>query len=77
MKDVIIVGGGLKGMLTALFLHDAGLKVMLADQNELGRESSWAGGGLITPLYPWQAQRLSQRQPTTLSCFMRASLSRN
>ena len=55
MKDVIIVGGGLKGMLTALFLHDAGLKVMLVDQNELGRESSWAGGGLITPLYPWQA----------------------
>lgn len=55
MKDVIIVGGGLKGMLTALFLHDAGLNIMLVDQNELGRESSWAGGGLITPLYPWQA----------------------
>lgn len=55
MKDVIIVGGGLKGMLTALFLHDAGLNIMLVDQSELGRESSWAGGGLITPLYPWQA----------------------
>ncbi len=55
MKDVIIVGGGLKGMLTALFLHDAGLKVMVLDQNELGRESSWAGGGLVSPLYPWRS----------------------
>ena len=55
MKDVIIVGGGLKGMLTALYLHDAGLNIMLVDQSELGRESSWAGGGLIAPLYPWQA----------------------
>jgi len=54
MKDVIIVGGGLKGMLTALFLYDAGLSVMLLDQRELGRESSWAGGGLTAPLYPWQ-----------------------
>lgn len=54
MKDVIIVGGGLKGMLTALFLYDAGLNVMILDQRELGRESSWAGGGLTAPLYPWQ-----------------------
>ena len=54
MKDVIIVGGGLKGLLTALFLHDAGLSVMLMDQGELGRESSWAGSGLTVPNYPWR-----------------------
>ncbi len=53
MKDVIIVGGGLKGMLTARSLHRAGLKVMIIEQSELGRESSWAGGGLVSPLYPW------------------------
>lgn len=53
-KDVIIVGGGVIGMLTARFLHQAGLEVMLVEQNELGRESTWAGGGILSPLYPWR-----------------------
>ncbi len=54
IKDVIIVGGGVIGMLTARFLHNAGLDVMLVEQNELGRESTWAGGGILSPLYPWR-----------------------
>ncbi len=54
VKDVIIVGGGVIGMLTARFLHNAGLEVMLVDQGELGRESTWAGGGILSPLYPWR-----------------------
>ncbi|WP_020393664.1 NAD(P)/FAD-dependent oxidoreductase [Thiolinea disciformis] len=54
MKDVIIVGGGLKGLLSALFLHDAGLSVMICDRSELGRESSWAGNGLTVANYPWR-----------------------
>lgn len=54
MKDVIIVGGGLLGMLAARFLHEAGLKVMIIDQSELGSESTWAGGGIVSPLYPWR-----------------------
>lgn len=53
MKDIIIVGGGLTGMLAARYLHDAGAKVMLIDQSELGCESSWTGNGVISPLYPW------------------------
>nr|CAA6830900.1 MAG: Glycine oxidase [uncultured Thiotrichaceae bacterium] len=55
MKDIIIVGGGLTGMLAARSLHDAGVNVMLIDQNELGSESSWAGNGVISPLYPWRS----------------------
>lgn len=54
MKDVIVVGGGIIGMLTARFLHKAGLDVMLIDQGELGGESTWAGGGILSPLYPWR-----------------------
>ncbi|MDD5391595.1 MAG: FAD-dependent oxidoreductase [Thiothrix sp.] len=54
MKDVIIVGGGIIGMLTTRFLHDAGLDVMLVEQGELGHESTWAGGGILSPLYPWR-----------------------
>lgn len=54
MKDIIIVGGGLIGMLTARTLQDAGLSTLLIDQHELGKESSWAGGGILSPLYPWR-----------------------
>ena len=54
MKDAIIVGGGILGMLTARSLHQAGLKVMIIDQGELGKESTWAGGGILSPLYPWR-----------------------
>jgi glycine oxidase len=54
MKDVIIVGGGIIGMLTTRFLHQAGLDVMLVEQGELGHESTWAGGGILSPLYPWR-----------------------
>ena len=66
MKDIIIVGGGILGMLTARSLHDAGLKVMLIERGELGRESTWAGGGILSPLYPW-------RYPDAVSVLAKAS----
>jgi glycine oxidase len=54
MSDCIVVGGGLIGMLTARFLHDAGLTVTVLERGETGREASWAGGGILSPLYPWR-----------------------
>ena len=54
VTDVIIAGAGISGMLSAWYLSEAGLKVTLMDQAEPGRESSWAGGGIISPLYPWR-----------------------
>lgn len=54
MNDVLIIGGGLIGMLTARYLAQAGANVTIYEKGEIGRESSWAGGGIISPLYPWR-----------------------
>jgi len=52
--DTIIIGGGIIGMLTARELAMAGCKVRVFDRQATGRESSWAGGGIVSPLYPWR-----------------------
>ncbi len=54
MPDCIIVGGGVIGLLTARQLFQQGVDVLLLEKGPLGGESSWAGGGIISPLYPWR-----------------------
>jgi glycine oxidase len=54
MADCIIIGGGLIGMLTARELQQAGAEVLILERGNLGGESSWAGGGILSPLYPWR-----------------------
>lgn len=55
MKDpVIVVGGGVVGLATALALRDADLPVQVIERNPApAKESSWAGGGILCPLRPW------------------------
>jgi glycine oxidase len=55
MSDrTLIVGGGIIGMMTARELHAAGHDVTLIERQALGKESSWAGGGILSPLFPWR-----------------------
>jgi len=54
IPDITIVGGGIIGLLTAREFIKAGATVTIIEKNGLGRESSWAGGGILLPLYPWR-----------------------
>jgi len=54
VKNVVVVGGGAIGLLTSLLLARTGITVMLIESSGVGRESSWAGGGIVSPLYPWR-----------------------
>ena len=54
MTSTIIVGAGAIGLFTARELTLAGHQVTLIDRQSGGQESSWAGGGIISPLFPWR-----------------------
>lgn len=54
MSSVLVVGGGALGLLSAWMLAREGVQVTLVERGEVGREASWAGGGIVSPLYPWR-----------------------
>lgn len=53
MNSCLIIGGGINGLLPAYLLRMAGLEVRLLDKGATGRESSWAGAGILSLLPPW------------------------
>ncbi len=56
--DVLILGGGVIGLTTAWFAAEAGARVALVDQRDLGQQASWAGAGILAP-----ADRAHARTP--------------
>ncbi|PIW47989.1 MAG: glycine oxidase ThiO [Zetaproteobacteria bacterium CG12_big_fil_rev_8_21_14_0_65_54_13] len=52
-KRVAVVGGGIIGCLTALYLHRLGASPIILEKGSAGRESSWAGAGILCPIHPW------------------------
>ncbi|HEB77087.1 MAG TPA: glycine oxidase ThiO [Methylothermaceae bacterium] len=50
----IIIGAGISGLLCARELIDAGWQITILERGDVGQEASWAGGGILSPLYPWR-----------------------
>jgi glycine oxidase len=48
--DAAIIGGGVIGCAIAWRLGQAGLRTVVIERGELGREASWAAGGMLAPL---------------------------
>ena len=48
-RDIVIIGGGVIGLTTAWRLTQSHWRVTVIDQNEIGREASWAAAGIIPP----------------------------
>ena len=55
--EITLIGGGIIGLLTAREFNKAGASVTVIDKADMGKESSWAGGGILLPLYAWRQDR--------------------
>src|SRR6267378_3145066 len=45
--DAIVVGAGIIGLSLAIELNKHGLRVLVVEKGEPGREASWAAGGML------------------------------
>lgn len=52
--QIAIIGCGISGLLTALELLEQDCSILLFDQQKAGKGASWAGGGILSPMYPWR-----------------------
>ncbi|ATX81948.1 glycine oxidase [Mariprofundus ferrinatatus] len=69
-KRVAVVGGGIIGCLTALYLKRLGAVPTIFEKGASGRESSWAGAGILCPIHPWlYPDSFTQLVDSSLSMF--------
>jgi glycine oxidase len=69
----VLIGAGVLGLATAEALLRQGAEVTVLERGSVGRESSWAGGGILSPLCPWdysdEVSRLALRGMELFSDF--------
>lgn len=53
MSQFLLIGAGIIGLASAVRLLKEGFSVTVLEKGKVGRESSWAGGGILSPLAPW------------------------
>jgi glycine oxidase len=69
--NVLIIGTGVSGLSAALVLLQRGQRVTLLERGEVGAESSWAGGGIVSPLLPWDyAEPLSRLALRSMAAYV-------
>ncbi|ODU13885.1 MAG: glycine oxidase ThiO [Thiobacillus sp. SCN 64-35] len=52
-KLTLIIGAGITGLSLAWEMMQRGRQVMILERGRAGSESTWAGGGILFPLLPW------------------------
>jgi glycine oxidase len=50
--DAIVIGAGIIGLSLAIELNKQGLRVLIVEKGEPGREASWAAGGMLADFPP-------------------------
>jgi glycine oxidase len=72
-SDFLIIGGGVAGLSTAQRLLQQGALVTILERGVVGQEASWAGGGILSPLCPWnypdEVTRLTTRGAELFSAW--------
>ena len=51
---IAIIGAGISGLLSALELVEQGCSISIFDQQQAAQAASWAGSGILSPMYPWR-----------------------
>lgn len=75
-RNFHIIGAGVSGLSVAVSLLQRGHRVTVLDRGDAGGESSWAGGGILSPLLPWEygdaMTALSLRSMTSYANWLRS-----
>ncbi len=66
--DAIVIGAGIIGLSLAIELNKQGLRVLVVEKGEPGREASWAAGGMLCDFSPEMPPEL--RELATASAAM-------
>ncbi|MEE8169464.1 MAG: glycine oxidase ThiO [Phycisphaerae bacterium] len=69
--DAVVIGGGVIGCTTAFRLAQAGLRVTIVERGACGRESSWAGAGIIDAGSPARDDPLARLRRASVARYPR------